>query len=502
MAIKTVPQFSTKKDDLGEKREEKVQKQFKMVLSELIQLLRTSTDTETVYLYWVNKHRGQLVLESVATRVNNTMFQDRVAFENHFLNDYLDITEPIIIEVGKHISAEQLTHYYNTVPVRYITLIPFINNGETVAVTALESKFNSLRDDEEEAIEAYALALGHLLHTYMELSDLSENQAQWIQYSEQLDKVLNQRNTVSLIQQAMQLIQKNMRYGGVSFLTRNLEEWSVVANAEQAFNALPLGLGLDEQTIVYEALQTGKPVFNIHFNGNPKRVNVAEPMSNGATLAVPLLVNDRRQGVFVCYDENPLIFNESTKHKIINTVRSVALKLESPKFGSSVDKDLFAVVHGLLDPDFWRATLATEIKRARIYPKTKSYFGFMTIGDLQSIRSKYRLDDLQKMQFDVVRLANPSQLGIAGMLGQFSDYVYAFIIQGTDDQSITKWVKAVNKVFQQPIVMKDGSTKTIRMHFGFTYIREDVSDEEQVISEAKTALSHALKNPDVPVFEY
>lgn len=502
MAIKNVPQFKNKKDELGEKREEKVQKQFKLVLAELVQLLRTSTDTETVYLNWVNKHRGQFVLETVATRVKNTMFQDRVAFENHFLGDYLDITEPVILEIGKHLSAEQLSHYYNSVPIRYITLIPFINNGETVAITALESKFNSLRDDEEEAIEAYALALGHLLHTYMELSDLSENQAQWIAYSEQLDRVLQQRSAVDLVHKSLALIQTFLRYGGVSFITRNLEEWSVAANAEQSYNALPLGLGLDEQSIGYEALQTGKPVFNIHFNGNPKRVNLSEPMSNGASLAVPLLINDRRQGVFVCYDENPLVFNESTKHKILNVVRSVSLKLESPRFGASVDKDLFAVVHGLLDPDFWRSTLATEIRRARIYPKTKSYFGFMTIGDLQSIRSKYRLDDLQKLQFDVVRLANPTQLGLAGMLGQFSDYVYAFIIQGNDDQSITKWVKAVNKAFQQPIVMKDGSTRQVRMHFGFTCVREDVQDEEQVISEAKTALSHALKNPDVPVFEY
>lgn len=502
MAIKAVPQFKTKKDELGEKREEKAQKQFKQVLAELIQLLRTSTDTETVYLYWVNKTRGQFVLESVATRVKNTVFQDRVAIDHHFLNNYTDIKDAIIIEVGKHVSADQLTHYYNSVPVRYLTLIPFVNNGETVAITVLESKYNSLRDEEEEAIEAYSHALGHLLHTYMELSDLSENQSQWVDYQERLDAILNERSMVYVIHETLAMLQHYLRYGGVSFLTRTLEEWSVVANAEQAFNALPIGLGLDEQTIAYECLQSGKPTFNIHFNGNPRRVHHTEPISNGASIAIPLLVNDRRQGVFVCYDENPLVFNESTKHKLINTVRSISMKLESARYGSSVEKDMFAVAHGLLDPDFWRATLITELRRTKIYPKTKSYFGFMTIGDLQTIRSKHRLEDLQQLQYDVVRIANPSALGHSGILGHFSDYVYGFMIQGADEQVVGKWVKSVNKALQQPVVMKDGTTKMIKMHFGYTLLREEVKDDDQIISEAKTALSHALKNPDVLVFEY
>src|SRR5690606_32489878 len=160
---------------------------------------------------------------------------------------------------------------------------------------------------------------------------------------------------------------------------------------------------------------------------------------------------------FVCYDENPLVFNESTKHKLINTVRSIALKLESSRYGASVDKDLFAAAHGLLDTDFWRATLVTELRRAKLYPKTKTYFGFVTIGDLQAIRSKQRLEDLQQLQFDIVRLANPGALGHSGLIGYFSDYVYGFLIQGTDDQVVGKWVKSVNKALLQPVVIKDGT---------------------------------------------
>jgi hypothetical protein len=502
MSIKSVPQFKTNKDELGEKREEKVQKQFKQVLAELVQLLRTSTDTETVYLYWVNKYRGQFVLESVATRVKNTVFEDRINFSQHFLESFIDLTDPIIIEVGKHISVEQLTHYFNSVPVRYLTILPFINNGETVALTVLESKFNTIREDEEEAIDAYNHALGHLLHTYMELADLSENQAQWPEYQRQVEHVLAEKSAVYMIHETLALIQHYLKYGSVSFLTRNLDQWNVVAHSEKGYNSLPLGIALEEQTLANEALYTGKPQFAIHINGTPWRVNPSEPQPNGASFAIPLLVSDRRQGVFLLTDENPLVFNESTKFKITNAIQLISMKLESARYGASVEKDFFSVVHGLLDPDFWRATLITEIRRAKLYPKVKTYFGFMTIGELHEIRSKLRLDSLQQMQYDLVRIANPSALGLSGLLGQFSDYVYAFIIQGADEQVVGKWVKAVTKILQRPMVFKDNSSRQLRLHFGYTLVKDDVADEDQLISEAKTALSHALKNPDVLVFEY
>ncbi|NCP84729.1 MAG: hypothetical protein GW823_07505 [Bacteroidetes bacterium] len=313
---------------------------------------------------------------------------------------------------------------------------------------------------------------------------------------------MSEKSAIFLIHEALALIQYYLKYGGVSFLTRNLDAWSVVASSEKAFNALPLGMPMEEQTLANEAIYSGKPQFAIHFNGNPWRVNASEHLASGASFAIPLIVNDRRQGVFVCNDESPLVFNESTKHKLVNVVNMIALKLVSPRYGASIEKDLFTVVHGLLDPDFWRSTLITELRRATLYPKIKTYFGFVTISQLHEIRAKHRLDSLQQLQYDIVRLANPSNVGLSGLLGQFSDYVYAFVIQGSDEQAVGKWVKSVNKVLQKPVLFKDGSNRVIRLHYGYTLIKDDSTSDDQLISEAKTALSHALKNPDVLVFEY
>ncbi len=117
----------------------------KHVLKNLIFLLRSASEMETVYMYWVNRSRRQFVLETKSTALENVMFKDRLQFEEHFLNEYKDITEPKAVEVGEKLREESLKHYYNEVPVRNVTMLPFVNNGETVAMTVLESKNNHRR---------------------------------------------------------------------------------------------------------------------------------------------------------------------------------------------------------------------------------------------------------------------------------------------------------------------------------------------------------------------
>lgn len=502
MTFTTVPKFTTKRDDLGQKREEKAQKQFKAVLTDIVELLRSSTDSETVSLNWVNKARGLFVLETVSTRCKNTMFQDRVVFENHFLDEYKDIQDPVLLEIGKHLPSEKLSHYYNEVPVRYLLLIPFVNNEETVAITVMESKFHTITEEEEKSIYSYMNALGNLLHTYLELSDLSEDQSQWTRYDEMLTALSRFKTAESMLAYAIDSIQRWISYGGVSLAVRTLNEWITVYNSSKSINALPLGLNLEEHSIGSEALINGCGIFNIHFNGNPKRISSKEPFSNGATFSVPLLIDDRRQMLFTIYDENPLIFNEATKHKISNLIRITSLYLQKILKKIDVEEDIFSHIFCLLDNDFWRLIIKNEIQRAENFPAIKTWFGLVAIDDVQTLRSKYRLDDLQNLQKEVVDILKPQKYGINGLLGRHSDYVYTFILQGESDEVITRWVKKINKKLTDPVILNNKESLKLKFHYGYTTIKSSVVDEEQIVSEAKTALAHAVKNPEVLIFEY
>ena len=121
-------------------RQEKALREFKQIMADLVHLLRTSTRVQLTYMCWVNHSRQQFVWESNSTNLPNVMFKDRVAFEYHFLNDYKEISDIVQLKIGEDISKAKLGHYFNFVNAKNMLIIPFINKGETVALTVLESE--------------------------------------------------------------------------------------------------------------------------------------------------------------------------------------------------------------------------------------------------------------------------------------------------------------------------------------------------------------------------
>lgn len=503
MAIKNVPRFETLKDPLAEKREEDALRKFKNVLQDMVVLLRQSTKSDTVLLYWVNKDREQFVLESKSTIWSNTIFQDRIAFHNFYLRDYSDITEPVQLEVGNHIKEEELIHYYKSVPVKFITLLPFINNGETVALTAMESKNGTLDEEEEEAIISYMNALGNLLHTFLELSDLSDNQNQWIQYEETLENINHRLNNVRVFRETIENMQVYLSNGGASIVAQGMGSWNTIMNSTLGTNAPSLGLALEENTIAYEALQSGKPVFTIHFNGNPKRISAKESLCNGASLAIPVMMKDRRHAVIVVYDENPLVFKESNKHKLINMVRLAALQIDAGYDSPGAEDELMTNDYGAYKMDFWEESVEMEIERIKNnVTNAFTWFGLVTLADLSAIRTRFRLEELMQLQKTLVQQLNPANYGIPGIIGHYSDYLYSFMIQSDKEQAVTDWVNGLQKYFEKPYKSESGQEAKLQIQVGFTRLNSNMKDVQQAVKEAKDAISQAVKNPDKVTFEY
>lgn len=69
--------------------------------------------------------------------------------------------------------------------------------------------------------------------------------------------------------------------------------------------------------------------------------------------------------------------------------------------------------------------------------------GLITPENVSGLRTKYRFEDLQKIQKDFVSMLNPSNFGVPGLIGYHSDYVYAFIIQSEDEEAVSKWMNGV-----------------------------------------------------------
>lgn len=477
----------------GGRREEDAQRKFKQIVHDLIVLLRHSTDSETIIIYWINKEREIFVLETNTTRCKHAMFQDRMSFNNLYLDDFKEITEPVQLEVGRHVMGDELKHYFKEVPVNYINLLPFVNNGDTIAMTVIETRNGTFSKEQEEAMASYMNALSNLLQTYLQLNDLADNQTQWIDYEHKLKNMYERLDGIALLDRTINEIQGLVDKGGVSLLCLGMNNWHTVLNSRKGINLPPIGLKVEENTIAWDALSRGEPVYSIHFNANPKRISPREPLSRGASLAIPILVEDHRQAVILINSENPLVFSEATKHKMINLSRIASLRLATQKRSDDIPDNMMANEYSAYKPELLEKTIEAELQRCVTFPETKTWVGLITIANLSALRTKLRLEELKELQQDLINRLNPQNFAINGYLAGHSDYVYSFIMQTNGDEPISEWKKIIHQEFKEPIEIN--SEKKIRIDFivGFTAMTASSGDSYQVLRNAKAALSSAMK---------
>lgn len=476
---------------MGMKREEKALREFKQIIEDLLFLLRRSAGAETAYLLWVNRAREQLVLEASTTSFSNVMFADRTAFQDHFLSKHLNTEVPIQLKVGEKIDKGQLEHYYSDVPIKQITAIPFVNNQETVAITVVETAAPFKLSEQGNVIQSYKNALGNVLNTYLELTDLHEKQQEWIDYEASLNTISTRLHKVEIIHRMLNEMQKLLPSGGACLVARGMETWVNVLCSKGSVMAPSLGLMIDEKSIAYDSLQNGKPEFAIHFNQNPKRLSTSELETEGATFAIPFMINDKRYGTVITYDRNPLVFKQSARHKLANLVRISALAIRANLDKVTMDEDLFTSEFNSFIPDIWEKALESVIEGDD--KERRTWFGFIAIENLQTLRSKYRLEELRRLQRTLVKGLNPSRFGFNGYIGFNSDYVFSFLMQDTSDSAPANWIGRVNKMLSRPVSLSDGQQVDVQVTFGYTKVQGNEPDFHTVVQRAKANLSDAVK---------
>ncbi len=476
---------------MGSERHDKALREFKHILQDLVFLIRTSTGADTTYLVWVNKQRQQFVWEADSTVAPNVMFADRIQFDQFYLDEYKDIENPVILKIGADVSKEELRHYFDFIPVKQSIVIPFINKGETVALTVIETEKPLEMEVILESILAYNNAISNVLNTYLELVDLDEVQKEWESYEESLQKFNFKMHKVELVQMAMKGIKDILPGSGVSFMAKGLDTWNTTLTSS-GFNAsLPFGLKLDEKSVSYQALEKGDSLFAMHFNQTPKRVSSAESMTEGASLAVPILINSSRQGLVLVHDNDPLVFNEAVKHKVSNLVRIAALNIQSGLRNG--DQDIFTNEYGAFIPDLWEKAVENELALNR--SDIHTWFGLITPGNLSELRTKFRLEELQMIQKDIVSLINPSAHDTNGIIGFHSDYIYAYIIQHKEQDAIERWLNQIDAYVANGFELSDGNQISISFKTGYTELNPATySDSHSVLTAAKSGLNEAVKS--------
>lgn len=477
-------------------RQDKALREFKQIMEDLVHLLRTSTRAQLTYLCWVNHARQQFVWETNSTNLPNVMFQDRVNFEHHFLEEYKNIEEITVLKVGDDVAPGKLMHYFDFVQAKTLILVPFINKGETVAITVLESDLDIEVERIKDQVLSYNNALVNVLDTYLEVVDLHEQQKEWEVYEQSLAKFSPRQHKVEIFKTMLNEMQTCIPTGGVSLVCHGMDTWNVVLNSLTSKKPSKIGLKMEEKSVAYDALEKGDPIFSMHFNNNPKRISSGEGVTSGASYAIPIVIHDRRHAVVVVSDEDPLSFKDSTKHKLSNLARIASLTIQATLGKTSMTTDLLTHSFDAYMPELWESAVDIELKRINGSSKTKTWFGLISPDDISALRTKFRLDELQKIQEDFVRFLNPSIYGFPGYIGFNSDYVYSFIIQSDKEEAIEEWIGKFKERLAHGLKLSNGHTIDVNFKIGLTQLNEECANSYQVLTKAKKAHSEAVNDAD------
>lgn len=475
------------KADLSSKRrQEKALRGFKEVLADLVLMLQEGLGMETAYLYWINRSRHQFVMEAHATRLRDAVFQDRVAFSDHFLEAYKDIDKPQVLHVGDHLPRKAFTHYSEELPVEYVTLLPFVHNDETVAITVLEGNHKKQTAAQREVLYAYNNALANVLTTYLEVNDLNEAQKEWVHYEESLSFLKRPGHYAGLISDMLKTLQGYLQEGGVSFIVNGMGIWTNGLNSAATYKPVPLGMPMEKHTVAWEALRQGNPEFTIHFNNSPKRLSPRELHTDGATLAIPFVFSEHRKGLVLIYDKNPLLFKESVKHKLVNSVRLTALTIQSRLHNKDWETPLLVNAHAAFIPDLWERAVDQEIQCLRAGKGTyHTWVGLITLSELAEIRTQLRLEELNEMQKDLIHVFNPAQVGIPGFVGFYTDYTYMVLLQDKDPEAVNHWKQQLNEKFKDSVELRNGKFIKTGLKIGYTMLDGSEEDSYQVMNRIK-----------------
>jgi hypothetical protein len=454
---------------------------FKRMARELLVLLRMATGAPTASLHWVNRTRRQFVLESADSVVSHTSFSDRVPMADSYLRGFDMLARPAVLTVGVDVPHQALSHYSDGCPISCLTVIPLIHNDETVALAVLEGDDPDVLLLKSAAIASYSSAMAHLLHTFLELSDYASDEDQWAAYEERLRSWPNRSDVPDTLDTLLDQMAALVPEGSVSILARVFDRWCVVLNHERASAAPPLGTVMDEQSVAFHALQSGLPEYATHLGASPKRVARSEPPIKGATLAIPLLMHDRRQAVVVVTVENMRFFKESVRHKLVNLVRVAGLRLTSGTTEFLNGQDMLAQDQSGVVPGMMDKAMTREFRRGQ------ATVGLATIRDVSSLRARLRMDEMKAVQRSVQAALNPARYGYAGLCGPHADFISLVLFTGTSED-LARYTAAI----------RDGVSRipghALVVEHAFLTVENPRTDPYDVKRSVRLALDAAVKS--------
>src|SRR5699024_2257128 len=102
---------------------------------------------------------------------------------------------------------------------------------------------------------SFIRTLGNTVDTFLEMSDLYEDQQEWNSYEKELQFLQNNGHYAKLINTMLNIMQPWLDNGSISFICRGMDTWANVFNSINSKQPLAMGLQVEGHSLTGDVIR-------------------------------------------------------------------------------------------------------------------------------------------------------------------------------------------------------------------------------------------------------
>ncbi len=495
--------FESHEDEAN--REQGPKAEFSYLVKKVLTVIKEVNFAHTVALFWVNREKNQLVMESFVSDSEHFTTHRRRELGQDLVSQVALNGKPQMLNSLNVASRDEMLPYYDsTETVKTFVGVPIfysrssVTQQEPVAVLTVDCRGEDAYGSETLALLGqFTKLISALIQSYTDKYDLlldSEVLRSITRFREQLKIDFSTHNIVrSLAEEASRLVPWD--YISVVVFDESRKSW-VVQHVMNRMNDpyVPIMSDVDpHQSIAGSVIQSCIPkiVDNVSGLGIPRFYQAERCDSNGSLLAVPLNSLSRCYGALVVENKDPRTYSDADVKLVQKVSESGSWALEILSL-TDVANNFVSLdeTTGVATRKYFLERVQEEVQRANDFGSEVSIV-MLAIDSMNDHLSRYGRDAFDFVLQNVGHMIK-SATRPYDVVGRFDFNRFGMLLVNTTPNEASLWAEKLRKNVASNIINVDGKSFSVTISIGVSGAPAETNDVE-LLENADRVLKKAVE---------
>lgn len=472
--------------DNGKQAEDGPRAEFNTLIHRLLSVVKDVHFAHTVALFWVNREKQQLVLESHLSDSRQFMKHRRLAIGSDLVSQIAINGKPQIVNYVNALGQSDILPYYETIePVKTFVGIPIFYSGtsqDPVAVLILDCLESDAYGNETiTSLAQIAKLISTFTHSYTSKYDLLLDSEVLRSISHMREQLSMEFDTHSITQSLAEEVSKLIPwdYVAVVLFDDSRKSWVVYYLLNRMNDPyVSLMCELDaQQSIVVSVIQEGIPkiIDDISAASMPRFYQSERCDSKGALMILPLNSLSRCYGALVVESKDPKTYSDADVKLVQKLTETSSWALEILSLTDVMDNYVsLDETTGVATRKSFMERLQEEVQRANDFSYELSLV-MISIDRMDEHITRYGKDAFDFILQNVSRMVKVS-IRPYDVVGRFDFNCFVVLLVHTTSNEASLWAEKIRKNVASNIINIENKSFSITISVGVSSALEEASD--------------------------